>query len=53
MLDIKTVRAAVIASRGGWETADDAAMRQLWESLSDETRQQYLDKIQKKEKGGK
>jgi len=48
-LSMEKIRQAVCKHRGGWESASDAEIRTVWNSLSAEIQQQYLDNL--KEKG--
>jgi hypothetical protein len=45
---IGTVRAAIEKHHGGWANAPAAALMQLWRSLDEATRTQYLDALQEK-----
>jgi hypothetical protein len=36
------IRAAVERNHGGFDKADDAAVRRLWDSLDKQTQQRYL-----------
>lgn len=44
-LPMETIRAAVTKNRGGWENADDNAIRQIWAALPDDVKRRYLDKL--------
>jgi len=49
-LSMEKIRQAVCAHRGGWEKASDAEIRAVWNSLSADTQQQYINNL-KTEKG--
>ena len=44
------IREAVLANRGGLETASDEQIMIIWQSLSADVQKQYLDSIKEKEK---
>jgi len=45
MADIKKIREAVLKNRGGFETASDSEILTIWNSLTDETRKQYIESV--------
>lgn len=45
MTDIKKIREAIIANRGGLETASDGEIMSLWTQLDEKTQRQYLERI--------
>lgn len=51
MESIKTIRAAILAHRGGLENASDEEIMRLWLALSDGQRQEYLRDERKKHAG--
>jgi len=50
-LDIKRIRAAIDAHRGGLTGATDQQIKIIWDSLDDETRHQYLQHTRKLKPG--
>jgi len=44
------IREAVLANRGGLETASDEQIMIIWQSLSADVQKQYLESIKGKEK---
>ena len=50
-MDIETIRRAVTKNRGGLNDATDAQIMIIWDSLDEQTRQEYLQKISKERKG--
>jgi len=43
--DIKTIRKAVLANRGGLEEASDEQIMIIWQSLPADIQKQYLDSV--------
>lgn len=46
--DIKTIRKAICANRGGHENTDDSGIVRLWNSLPKETQEEYLATVEVK-----
>lgn len=53
MKDIRTIREAVIANRGGFEEASDGEIMTLWQHLPAETQGKYLESVKTAPKGRK
>jgi hypothetical protein len=53
MLDIETIRKAVLKHRGGLKEATDTQIKIIWDSLDEQTKQAYLKKVSSKERKGK
>ena len=53
MLDIETIRKAVTKHRGGLKEATDSQIMIIWDSLDEQTKQQYLKKVAPKERKGR
>lgn len=45
MMDIKTIREAVLKNRGGLENVDDAGIMGVWNMLTEETKAEYLESV--------
>ena len=45
MLDIEIIRKAVTKHRGGLKEATDSQIMIIWDSLDEQTQQQYLKKV--------
>lgn len=45
MLDIETIRKAVMKNRGGLEDASDSQIRIIWYALDEQTQKSYLKSI--------
>lgn len=45
--DINTIRQAVLANRGGLQNASDSEIMTIWNSLDEQTREKYLQSINK------
>jgi len=44
------IRKAIIKHRGGLENASDSQIKQIWDSLSQDTQEQYLQALEKERK---
>ncbi len=44
------IRKAIIKHRGGLENASDSQIKQIWDSLSQDTQEQYLKALEKERK---
>ena len=49
-MDIKEIREAVTANRGGLGGADDEQIMMIWRSLDKTVQEKYQEKIKRKEK---
>lgn len=45
MTDIKNIRKAITANRGGLKNATDEQLWIIWQTLDDETRTKYLNSL--------
>ena len=52
-MDIDLIRKAVTKHRGGLKEATDSQIMTIWESLDEQTKQAYLQKVTPKERKGK
>ena len=43
--NIKQIREAIVANRGGFATATDEQIRAIWDVLDDETQTQYIETV--------
>lgn len=48
--DMKTIRKAILANRGGYKHCTDAHLAGLWSMLPSHLKQQYLESIQEEPK---
>jgi len=46
--DIKSIREAICANRGGWSNASDQEIMTIWSSLDKQSQNAYLKSIEKK-----
>lgn len=46
-MKIDLIRRAIIKHRGGLEDATDSQIKQIWDSLSRDTQEQYLQTLEK------
>ena len=53
MANIKRIREAVLANRGGLGEASDTQILTIWRSLDEATQNQYTESVKKEVKGNK